>query len=43
MPGIKGVTMAILAIFFMVFPLFYKTKFKCKDCGLEFKKNKKQV
>ena len=41
LPGIKGFLMTVVSILFMVFPLFYKTKFKCKGCGIEFKKELK--
>jgi len=36
MRGGKGVLSAIIAFLFMVFPIFYKTVYKCKTCGKEF-------
>ena len=40
MKGSKGVLSAIVSFFFMVFPVYYKTLYKCKSCGKEFKLNK---
>ena len=37
MKGPKGIISAILAFLFMVFPIYYKTLYKCKNCGYEFK------
>ncbi|NMM47663.1 putative signal transducing protein [Marinigracilibium pacificum] len=37
MQGIKGVLSAIVSFLFMVFPIYYKTVYKCKSCGTEFK------
>jgi len=34
--GIKGILSFITSIFFMVFPLYFKRVYKCKDCGMEF-------
>ncbi|RAI83865.1 putative signal transducing protein [Algoriphagus yeomjeoni] len=37
MAGTKGIISAITSILFMVFPIYYKTVYKCKKCGNEFK------
>lgn len=37
MKGTKGIISAITSFLFMVFPLYYKTVHKCKDCGAEFR------
>ncbi|GHE67721.1 putative signal transducing protein [Roseivirga thermotolerans] len=37
MKGTKGVLSAIISFLFMVFPIYYKTVYKCKKCGNEFK------
>ncbi len=37
MKGIKGILSAIFSFMFMVFPIYYKTVYKCKNCGSEFK------
>lgn len=37
MKGIKGILSAIVSFLFMVFPIYYKTVYKCKNCGHEFK------
>lgn len=37
MKGIKGVLSAIISFLLMVFPIYYKTVYKCKVCGNEFK------
>jgi DNA-directed RNA polymerase subunit RPC12/RpoP len=36
MKGIKGIISAIVSFIFMVFPIYYKTVYKCKKCGNEF-------
>lgn len=36
MKGIKGILSAIISLSLMVFPLYYKTVYKCKTCGYEF-------
>ncbi|ADY50878.1 hypothetical protein Pedsa_0293 [Pseudopedobacter saltans DSM 12145] len=38
MRGTKGVLSAIVSFLFMVFPIYYKTVYKCKTCGEEFKR-----
>lgn len=38
MKGVKGISSAILSFLMMVFPIYYKTVYKCKSCGTEFKK-----
>lgn len=37
MKGTKGILSAIVSFLFMVFPIYYKTVYKCKKCGNEFK------
>jgi len=37
MKGAKGVMSAIVSFLFMVFPIYYKSVYKCKACGHEFK------
>ena len=37
MKGSKGILSAIVSFLFMVFPIYYKTVYKCKNCGNEFK------
>ena len=37
MKGAKGILSAIISFIFMVFPIYYKTVYKCKSCGNEFK------
>ena len=37
MKGSKGILSAIISFLFMVFPIYYKTVYKCKNCGNEFK------
>lgn len=37
MKGTKGLLAAILSFLFMVFPIYYKTVYKCKSCEYEFK------
>lgn len=42
MKGIKGILAVIIAFLFMVFPIFFDTVYRCKNCGTEFKKNRQQ-
>lgn len=37
MKGIKGVLTAIVSFLLAVFPFYYKTVYKCKNCGAEFR------
>lgn len=37
MKGTKGILSAITSFLFMVFPIYYNTVYKCKNCGNEFK------
>lgn len=37
MKGTKGILSAIVSFIFMVFPIYFKTVYKCKNCGNEFK------
>lgn len=37
MRGAKGIISTIVSFLFMVFPIYYKTVYKCKKCGYEFK------
>ncbi len=36
MKDFKGIMSAIIAFVFMVFPIYFKTVYRCKDCGFEF-------
>ena len=36
MKGFKGILSAITAFLLMLFPIYYKSVYKCKDCGTEF-------
>jgi DNA-directed RNA polymerase subunit RPC12/RpoP len=38
MKDAKGILAAIAAFFFAVFPIYYKSVYRCKNCGHEFKK-----
>ncbi len=38
MKGTKGILSAIVSFLFMVFPIYYKTVYKCKVCGDEFRR-----
>ncbi len=40
MKGTKGIISIIISFLFMVFPIYYKTVYKCKSCGNEFKLKK---
>lgn len=37
MKGTKGLFSAIISFLFMVFPIYYATVYRCKNCGAEFK------
>ena len=37
MKGVKGILSAIVSFLFLVFPIYYKTVYKCKNCDKEFK------
>jgi hypothetical protein len=37
MKGTKGILSAIVSFLFMVYPIYYKTVYKCKKCRNEFK------
>ena len=37
MKGTKGIVSVIISFLFMAFPIYYKTVYKCKKCGNEFK------
>lgn len=39
MKDAKGIIAAITSFFFSVFPIYYKSVYKCKNCGTEFKSN----
>jgi DNA-directed RNA polymerase subunit RPC12/RpoP len=41
MKGIKGIISAVISFAFMVLPIYYRTVYKCKDCGFEFKNENK--
>ncbi len=36
MKGVRGVLSAIVSFFLMLFPIYYKSVYRCKDCGKEF-------
>lgn len=38
MKGMSGVFSFIFSVLFMVFPLHYKTSYRCKSCGFEFRR-----
>lgn len=38
MKGLKGVLSIILSFLFMIFPIYHKAVYKCKDCNAEFEK-----
>lgn len=35
--GLKGFITLIVTFFFMIFPIYHKTVYKCKECNTEFK------
>jgi hypothetical protein len=37
MKGTKGILSTIVSFLFLVFPIYFKTVYKCKTCGNEFK------
>uniref|UniRef100_UPI0040494609 putative signal transducing protein n=1 Tax=Flavobacterium sp. TaxID=239 RepID=UPI0040494609 len=37
MKGTKGILSTIVSFMFIVFPIYYKTVYKCKNCNNEFK------
>lgn len=37
MKGIKGIFSAFVSFLLAVFPIYYKTVYKCKNCGEEFR------
>lgn len=37
MKSTKGILSAIISFVFFVYPIYYKTVYKCKNCGKEFK------
>jgi len=37
MTGAKGIISTIISFFLVVYPIYYKTVYKCKSCGNEFK------
>ncbi len=37
MKGIKGILSVIISFLLIVFPIYFKTVKKCKECGYEFK------
>lgn len=39
MKGAKGVLSAMISFVFMVFPVYFESVNKCKDCGFEFDSN----
>lgn len=38
MKGVKGILSAIVSLLLAVYPIYYKTVYKCKKCGAGFKK-----
>ncbi len=38
MKGASGIASIFISFLLMVFPIYYKTVYKCKACGTEFKK-----
>lgn len=41
MKGGSGIISAILSFALMIFPIYFKTVYKCKKCGFEFKNKEK--
>ena len=39
MKDAKGILAAVTSFFFSVFPIYYKSVYKCKNCGTEFNSN----
>lgn len=37
MKGVKGIASLFFSIVFMVFPIFFKSTYSCKECGTAFK------
>lgn len=37
MKGVNGIISAFTSFFFLLFPIYYKSVYKCKKCGTEFK------
>jgi hypothetical protein len=42
MKGAAGVLSAILSLFLGTYPLYFKTLYRCKDCGTEFQSDQQQ-
>jgi DNA-directed RNA polymerase subunit RPC12/RpoP len=38
MKGIKGAVAIVVSFFLAVFPLYFQTNYRCRQCGTEFKK-----
>jgi DNA-directed RNA polymerase subunit RPC12/RpoP len=38
MKGIKGAVAIVVSFFLAVFPLYFQTNYRCRQCGKEFKK-----
>ncbi|GAF03390.1 hypothetical protein JCM21142_42060 [Saccharicrinis fermentans DSM 9555 = JCM 21142] len=43
MKGIKRILSTVISLALMVFPIYYKTVYKCKKCGNELKMKKKRI
>jgi DNA-directed RNA polymerase subunit RPC12/RpoP len=43
MKDAKGVFAAITSFVFSVFPIYYQSVYKCKECGTEFKQGEKSL
>jgi len=41
MKGAKGIISAFTSFFFVLYPIYYKSVYKCKKCGAEFKRPNK--
>ena len=39
MKSLKGLFSAIISLLFYVYPLYYRSVYKCKSCNFEFKKD----
>lgn len=39
MKSLKGLFSALISLLFYVYPLYYRSIYKCKSCNFEFKKN----
>ena len=43
MKGFFGFISAVISVFLSVFPIYFKSVYKCKDCGFEFKEKREGI